>query len=509
MKYLQYFLAALVFVGNMIPVPPQTYYVSTSGSDSNSGSISAPFKTLAKAASVSVPGDTVSVQPGTYQERLTVSRSGIIFQGQPGVTTQGFIITGPNTTIDGFTIDNTPASGWNGYGIRIDSTGAVIKNTFVTRGPIGGIFVGPNGSGAQILNNKLFHNLRYGISVVGPGNLIQGNEIWDSVQFADWPQGQNPPSGFVPDADGMAFFNANQVIRGNNIHDIPSSNPDGTATNSHTDCFQSWGQVPASNTLIEGNICRNIQLQSVNTENLGAAFTLENNSGPITVRNNLIFADVCFFVHDTHDVSFLNNDCIVDQVIPGAPYPSGYPIGVTLGKNNLRTIIQNNLFYNVRGVKFFQAGTSSGTVHQNDYIAQASDFTNGWHLTASHPGSCVVTLDFDGVTRTICDIGAYEFVGVPVTFTNTPTLNTSTATYTQTSTVTSSPTVTASVTSSKTATPTLTPSATPSNTATATSTATATATRTPSMTPTRTPTVTPSPECLSFPAHNNQVVCLQ
>ena len=42
------------------------YYVSTAGSDSNSGNQSAPFLSIQHAANVVNPGDTVIVENGTY-----------------------------------------------------------------------------------------------------------------------------------------------------------------------------------------------------------------------------------------------------------------------------------------------------------------------------------------------------------------------------------------------------------------------------------------------------------
>ncbi len=45
-----------------------TYYVSPTGSDSSSGSASAPFKTIQKAANIVNPGDTVIVKDGTYTD---------------------------------------------------------------------------------------------------------------------------------------------------------------------------------------------------------------------------------------------------------------------------------------------------------------------------------------------------------------------------------------------------------------------------------------------------------
>lgn len=54
------------------------YYVATTGSDSNSGSLTAPFATLAKASSVISAGDTVWVRGGVYYltTQLLISTSG-------------------------------------------------------------------------------------------------------------------------------------------------------------------------------------------------------------------------------------------------------------------------------------------------------------------------------------------------------------------------------------------------------------------------------------------------
>jgi hypothetical protein len=398
-----------------------TYYVNgLKGSDSNTGTQSLPWKTIQKAANTLKTGTTVFVAAGTYNERVSVPHPGITFQAQGLVNMQGFIITGSDTIISGFNIDNTPASGWDGYGIKADAANCTIQNNYITHGPIGGIFSSANAIGCKIINNKLNHNLRSGLDIMGNNNIVQGNEIWDTVQFADWAQGKNPPSGFQPDADGILFFGSGSVFTKNYIHDIPSSNPDGTATNSHTDCFQTWGQIPATNIVIDGNMCKNIQLQSANLDNLGSGFTFEHNSGSIIVRNNLIFADVCFFEHDTVNVSFLNNDCIINKSIPSSPYPAGYPVGVSLGVNNTGTIVKNNLFYNVRGAIFYS--NTAGITQSNYYVASASDFdgTTDYHLISTSKAINVgakltnVPDDYDGKARpygTGFDIGAYEYTG--------------------------------------------------------------------------------------------------
>lgn len=72
-----------------------SYYVDAgTGSDSNSGTTSAPFKTISKAISVAGAADTIYVRPGAY-DPFTVSKSGT--SGSP------IRIVGDNATISGGT----------------------------------------------------------------------------------------------------------------------------------------------------------------------------------------------------------------------------------------------------------------------------------------------------------------------------------------------------------------------------------------------------------------------
>src|SRR5574340_1370945 len=65
-----------------------TYYVSPAGSDSSNGSVSAPFKTIQKAADSVNPGDTVIVKDGTYTD---TNGDDIIVSLNRGGTAQAWI----------------------------------------------------------------------------------------------------------------------------------------------------------------------------------------------------------------------------------------------------------------------------------------------------------------------------------------------------------------------------------------------------------------------------------
>src|SRR5580704_7630413 len=53
-----------------------TYYVSTSGNDSNPGTLAAPWLTIQNAANIATAGATVYVFGGVYNEIVSVADSG-------------------------------------------------------------------------------------------------------------------------------------------------------------------------------------------------------------------------------------------------------------------------------------------------------------------------------------------------------------------------------------------------------------------------------------------------
>jgi hypothetical protein len=165
------------------------YYVAKTGSDSNSGSASAPWLTIGHAALEAQAGSTVYVEAGTYNESVTFANSGtssapIIFNGQGvaivdgtgvacctsptfaqsngfiGTNTQGLFNIGAAAgvnylTIEGFTVQN----------YKVSSASKV---------PVGVLIVG-SGTGINFLNNTV-QNIQtsagkngnaYGIGVFG------------------------------------------------------------------------------------------------------------------------------------------------------------------------------------------------------------------------------------------------------------------------------------------------------------------------------------------------------
>ena len=84
-----------------------TYTVSTQGSNDNPGTAQRPWRTIQKAASTAVAGDTVEIQAGTYGERVTFPNSGT---ASKPITFTGVRGSGGSweTIVDG----SQPTSGW-------------------------------------------------------------------------------------------------------------------------------------------------------------------------------------------------------------------------------------------------------------------------------------------------------------------------------------------------------------------------------------------------------------
>jgi hypothetical protein len=200
-------LCCILFLLAPLPLVAQagsTFYVSKSGSDTNSGSASAPWLTIQHAASTATAGATVIVEAGTYNESVLFANSGtsaepIVFNGQGvaivdgtgvaccvsptfaqsngfiGTNTQGLFNIGAAAgvnylTVEGFTIQN-------------------FKVSTAAKVPLGILVVG-SGTGINLLNNTV-QNIQetagkrgnaYGIGVFGisatPLSLtVSGNTV--------------------------------------------------------------------------------------------------------------------------------------------------------------------------------------------------------------------------------------------------------------------------------------------------------------------------------------------
>ncbi len=127
-----------------------TYYVATTGSDSNPGTSSAPFRTITHAYSYAAPGVNIVVAPGTYTDYQT---GWGLHLGNSGTSSSPIFLR--SATRGAAIIDGGNASDRN-EAIYIDGSYNVVCGFGITRGPRGGISIWSNGN--QLLFNEIHHN---------------------------------------------------------------------------------------------------------------------------------------------------------------------------------------------------------------------------------------------------------------------------------------------------------------------------------------------------------------
>ncbi len=275
-----------------------TWFVNAAALTNGNGSSASPFKTIQAAANVVNPGDVVNVLPGTYNEKVVVTRSGsaalpIQFKASGGAVTVtnatvpmwGALIDirASNLSFDGIDVRD---SGWYGYIIQGTSTTARVSNISIanvkTRTTYASGIYTKYAAQVSILNNKIqdacvspvaTHNTQECISVVeSDGFVIDGNEIWNSI-------GNNGPSngGEAIDAKGNS---SNGVIQNNDIHDIKdvgiyldSGSKQGTGA---TD------DRPMANIVVTRNVIKG------SYHGIAVASELGGTAQNITISNNLV-----------------------------------------------------------------------------------------------------------------------------------------------------------------------------------------------------------------------------
>jgi parallel beta-helix repeat protein len=310
-----------------IPTPPQIdngiiYYVSVNGSDANPGSFSQPWRTIRKATNTVRAGDAVYVRGGTYQEKVSVSKTA---SANAPITISSY----PNelAIIDG---SNSMPGGGNISASLVSITGAYVTfQNFEVRNSTGRC-VQLSGAGSKAIGNNVHHCMDIGLYIAGSSITADSNKVWRASENNYNHAASSWSGGLAWGAAGSPNTASNAVIKNNFI-------------------YQNSGEgllcMYTDNALVEGNTvydnwAMNMYLDQCSTT---------------TIKNN--------YVYYTTDKQFWKNaDAPKGGIVIANENNQSYPMG------HDRTIVNNLLVNN--GDNFgFWVGRLAGASLSNDTIA--------------------------------------------------------------------------------------------------------------------------------------------
>ncbi|MFL6707569.1 MAG: choice-of-anchor Q domain-containing protein [Massilia sp.] len=339
-------------------------YVSPTGSDSNSGSIQAPFRTINKATSVAKPSTTVHVAAGTYGN-VTNSKSG---------TAAGRLRIVSDTKWAAKIVGTGTEAHFNNSGNYVDIVGFDISGTG-----------------------------RLGIVNYGSFTSIEGNHV-HHLKI----------SGGCTGSGGAGIVNANYTatdddIIGNVVHDIGTPG----ACNGVQGIYHSNKRGHIYNNIVYRVSAWGIHLWHAATDVMIANNTVFRN-GSASMGGGMEFGS-----GDAPGGVVVNNTHVVNNIVydnPGSSITTYCYSGVNcIGSTNT---VENNLVYgNGRGISL-KTGTAIGTFAVDpqfiNYVAAGGgDYRLKSTSPAANKGAThyAPAYDIDGVARpkgAALDIGAYE-----------------------------------------------------------------------------------------------------
>lgn len=381
--------AVAILLGSM-SAQAATFYVSLSGSDSNPGTQSQPFKTFARAVKPLRAGDTLYIRGGTWTQQLDLmetsgtSSAWIKIAGYPGETvtiryaeplvggygpikargTRGYFIF-ENFVLDGI---NMPArTGW-----QIDSKNHhfILRNLEIKNFRYNGVYTA--GNDIQVINCKIHDNKPpsssgyfYGIYANRGSNLlIQGNHVYNN-------------SG-----GGLHLYPgplSNPVVRNNSIHN--NNYQSGSAVGGIILYGSSSSSI--SNAKIYNNL---VYRNGTSSSGNASGIRLVSTTGT-KVWNNTVYANKTY--------------------------------GLQISSGNSSTVVQNNITYSNGAGNY--SNQSSSTTYTNNLTTDpkfVSASSNNFQLQSSSPAInkgvklSSVPIDYKNVSRprgTSHDIGGYEY----------------------------------------------------------------------------------------------------
>jgi len=402
-----------------VPAPPgnngngaHIYYVAPDGSDGNTGTLKAPFRSINIALGKTLPGDTVLVRGGIYHEKVAISGSGrlnkfISLKAYPGenpvIDGTGLSITGKEALV---TIHGVSYILFEGFDVcnYKSSTPGVDINGIVVDGGSGNIQVkknrvyniehnvtlqdGRSGHGIEILGNtatamtnilveeNTIHDCKTGYSenltINGyvDGFTIRKNTIYNAENI-----GIDAAGGYAANSNPALNYARNGLIAENTLYHVESSRGP-------------LGGYGAIGIYVDGARNITVERNKIYDTDRGIGIVSENDGVPTRnciVRNNFVYnnwrtgiylggylnsntvTDSCYVVNNT----LCNNNKVVG-------YYNEIEGELRLTENCRNNVLKNNLVFGSPADLFVHKYTLTGGGNIIDNNLYYTTGTPGW-----------------------------------------------------------------------------------------------------------------------------------
>ncbi len=342
MLRLKHALGAYILVSTLlstVAAHATTYYVATTGDNSNPGTQNRPWRTIGKAVDTMMAGDTTYVRGGTYSTETAIRfrRSGtaaapiklLNYSGESPVIdwvdqqvgqtvfvhhASGIKVAMGYITIEGFEIKN-------GYdGIKFyNMHNSVIRRNWIHNNLNQGILgigghhnlfdrniLSRNGDFATCDTNSTVCNKTHGMYVAGDTYTITNNIIYDNLAYGIQQNASSSAYRATKHPSPEFAGAANWIIANNTI-----------AYNNNRPAIVVWGPL-CDNTRIENNIFYE-NSQNISSGANGIGFTGSGCPG-LQIRNNLSYGTSpggTSFLGNASGATYTESDNIVNVSSPG------------------------------------------------------------------------------------------------------------------------------------------------------------------------------------------------
>lgn len=309
-----------------LPLFSQTIYVAPSGNDgSGDGSAGNPFRTITHAVNIAVPGNTVQLGSGTYNELVVINKSLTIDGVSAGLATVTYTGTISDYSTAGTVLPTL---------FKVTAQNVTIQNiNFVVNQNIthSAVHTSGDASGLQVLNNRITASLTNIIPLFGTASTALNYAKRNAIAI-------NPSINYGVNKYTVVGVGINNIrIAGNFITGSTS------AQNGVTDANFRAG-VSADNIgtmMVGGTIADKNIIQTINQDVIVRFFT----NGDVTIRNNEFNGGGVELSTPNGSTGTILVDSNYFNYLPPA-VPSFALLRLLNGNAAKNTIVRGNTFYN-------------------------------------------------------------------------------------------------------------------------------------------------------------------